>query len=182
MLESPGVTYASDGTGQEYYGKATLRDPAGTVLLEVDNTRLNSSGSQIALTTRFQTMDADDLSVSYVEQSVEGGHLTADFVSVMTAQTFSPDDRLLKTLNMGQGFRTDTDTGTGSIGTETDPEPVTETETSGASAAGGCRSADRQCLCGAGADRYSARCPLLQKGKLNYGTEEQALSPVRLCG
>ncbi len=141
LLESPGVTYASDGTGQGYYGKATLTDPAGTVLLEVDNTRLNSSGSQIALTTRFQTMDADDLSVSYVEQSVEGGHLTADFASVMTAQTFSPDDRLLKTLNMGQGFRTDTDTGTGSIGTETDPEPVTETETSGASAAGGCRSA-----------------------------------------
>lgn len=145
LLEKPGVTYASDGTEQEYYGKATLMDPDGTVLLEVENTRLNSSGSQIALTTRSQTMEVDDLSVSYVEHIVEGGHLTSDFAAVMTEQTFAPDDRLLKTLNMGNGFRTDADATGETAGTESDPESAPDTErdaeTTAASAAKGCSSA-----------------------------------------
>ena len=119
--------------------------PDEVVLLEVENTRLNSSGSQIALTTRSQTMEVDDLSVSYVEHIVEGGHLTSDFAAVMTEQTLAPDDRLLKTLNMGNGFRTDADATGETAGTESDPGSAPDTErdaeTTAASAAKGCSSA-----------------------------------------
>ena len=145
VLENPGVIYETDGTGQEYFGAATLLDPDGRELLRVENTRLNSSGSQIALTTRFQTMEFDDLTISYAEQVVEGGHITDRFASYLVEQSFTPDGRLAGTLNMGKGFRAEeqaSDTGT-EAPTETVTEPDTGSgiETTAPAGKKGCRSA-----------------------------------------
>lgn len=124
LLESPGVTYETDKTGQEYYGKATLSAPDGTVLLTVENTRINSSGSQIALATRDRTMEFDNLVISYSETVVEGAHLTVSFAATVGETTVTPDDRLFSTLDLGSELPNEAETETDS---ETTSEPVTET-------------------------------------------------------
>ena len=101
-LENPGVTYESDGTGQQYYGKATLYDADGKQVLEVENTRLNSQGSQIALTTRFQTMEFANLYIAYETQVAEGGRVDTSLTKTEAQIDYTPDTRLLDTLDMGQ--------------------------------------------------------------------------------
>ena len=100
-LENPGVTYEKDGTGQEYYGKATLCDASGKQVLEVENTRLNSQGSQIALTTRFQTMEFANLYIAYQTQIAEGGRVDTALTKTDAQIDYTPDTRLLNTLSMG---------------------------------------------------------------------------------
>ncbi len=112
-LEDPGVVYPTDGTGQEYYGKATLYDASGKQVLAVENTRLNSQGSQIALTTRFQTMEFANLYIAYHTQVADGGKVDTLLGENPTQTAYTPDTRLLSSLDMG-----------------TPPaEPETETET-----------------------------------------------------
>ncbi len=101
-MENPGVVYESDGTGQQYYGKATLYDANGTQVLEVENTRLNSQGSQIALTTRFQTMEFANLYIAYQTQVAEGGCIQTALQSPSEQVTYTPDTRLVSTLALGQ--------------------------------------------------------------------------------
>ena len=100
-LENPGVVYPSDGTGQEYYGKATLYDADGKQVLEVENTRLNSQGSQIALTTRFQTMEFANLYIAYETQVAVGGKVDTALTQSTEQIAYTPDNRLLSTLDMG---------------------------------------------------------------------------------
>ena len=100
-LENPGVVYEKDGTGQEYYGKATLFDASGKQVLVVENTRLNSQGSQIALTTRFQTMEFANLYIAYEVQVAEGGKVDTALTPSTEQIAYTPDTRLLSSLNMG---------------------------------------------------------------------------------
>lgn len=101
LLEDPGLVYETDGTGQEYYEKATLCDAQGKAVLEVTNTRLNSSGSQIALTTRAQTMDFSDLYIAYKSQTAEGGRVETALKAPTAEVKFNPDGRLQSTLTLG---------------------------------------------------------------------------------
>lgn len=100
-LENPGVVYEGDGTGQQYYGKATLCDADGKQVLVVENTRLNSQGSQIALTTRFQTMEFANLYIAYTTQVAEGGVIETPIKPSEQQISYTPDTRLVTTLSMG---------------------------------------------------------------------------------
>ncbi len=101
-LEDATAVYESDGTGQTYYRKATLRDAAGTEVLEVENTRVNSSGSQIAMTVRGQTMEFDNIYIAYDSQTTEGGRTEAPLGTTATEAPFTPETDLVTTLNLGQ--------------------------------------------------------------------------------
>ncbi len=121
-LENPGIVYESDGTGQQYYGKATLYDANGKQVLEVENTRLNSQGSQIALTTRFQTMEFANLYIAYQTQVAEGGIIQAALGEDLEQVTYTPDNRLLSSLDMGKApekAEPETESGAGVV---TEPE------------------------------------------------------------
>ena len=126
-LETPGVIYESDGTGQEYYGKAILCDADGKEVLTVENTRVNSSGSQIAFTTRSQTMEFANLYIAYSGQEAEGSRVET-LLGGHTADTdYTPDQRLITTLDMGKA-PADTDGDTTAEG-ETPAEPPADTGT-----------------------------------------------------
>ncbi len=99
-LEKPGVVYEKDGTGQQYYGKATLFDASGEQVLEVENTRLNSQGSQIAMTTRFQTMEFANVYIAYKTQVADGGKVDTALGGDAGQGAYTPDDRLLTTLTL----------------------------------------------------------------------------------
>ena len=101
ILENPGVIYETDGTGQAYYGKAILRDAGGKEVLTVENTRLNSSGSQIALTTRNQIMEFDNLYIAYASQTAEGSRLETPLSGSATEVPYTPDQKYVTTLNLG---------------------------------------------------------------------------------
>lgn len=108
-LENPGVVYESDQTGQKYYGKATLYDAAGKQLMAIENTRLNASGSQIAITTRSQTIEYDNLKISYQEEYDSiGSALKKEVLPADGTPTYMPDMRLLTALDMGRGAEADT--------------------------------------------------------------------------
>ena len=126
-LENPGVVYESDGTGQQYYGKATLCDADGKEVLVVDNTRLNSQGSQIALTTRFQTMEFANLYIAYTTQVAEGGKVETPLEQVEQQITYTPDTRLLTTLSTGVTTEEDTQSTQKEITEGCDPD-ATEPE------------------------------------------------------
>ncbi len=99
-LENPGVTYESDETGQKYYGKAVLYDNSGAELLIVENTRLNSSGSQIAVTTRDQSIEYDNLTFSYSEEvTVEGSRAEKTVSAADGTPSYTPDTHLLDEMN-----------------------------------------------------------------------------------
>ena len=126
-LENPGVMYESDGTGQEYYGKAILCDASGKEVLTVENTRVNSTGSQIAFTTRSQTMEFANLYIAYKSQDAEGSRVET-LLSGNTAEVdYTPDQHLVTTLNMG---KTPTYTGedTTAADTEAPTAPSDETD------------------------------------------------------
>ena len=123
-LENPGVTYESDGTGQEYYGKATLCDASGKQVLEVENTRLNSQGSQIALTTRFQTMEFANLYIAYQTQIAEGGRVDTALTKTDAQVDYTPDTRLLNTLSMGGTPDQPQGTDTADTNAESESTPV----------------------------------------------------------
>ena len=126
-LETPGVIYESDGTGQEYYGKAILCDADGKEVLTVENTRVNSSGSQIAFTTRSQTMEFANLYIAYSGQEAEGSRVET-LLGGHTADTdYTPDQRLITTLDMGKA-PADTD-GDATAEGETSAEPPADTGT-----------------------------------------------------
>ena len=122
-MENPGVMYERDGTGQEYYGKATLYDAEGNQKLEVENTRLNSQGSQIALTTRFQTMEFANLYIAYQTQIAQGGRVDSTLTESTAQLAYTPDKHLLETLDMGKApAKPDTDTETGTAQTPSEPQ------------------------------------------------------------
>lgn len=149
-LENPGVTYESDGTGQEYYGRATMYDANGEAVLEVENTRLNSAGSQVALTTRNQTMEFDNLYIVYTELLVEGNHVETAFNGTAVETDYTPDTRLMTSLSLGKTpddiepeTQPETDPET-DLGTETNPQEsgaVSETDTGTTAGKKGCSSA-----------------------------------------
>ena len=101
-LENPGVVYETDGTGQEYYGKAILCDSTGKEVLTVENTRVNSTGSQIAFTTRSQTMEFDNVYIAYESQVFEGGLVEEVIGGSYPEVAYTPDRRLVTTLSMGK--------------------------------------------------------------------------------
>ncbi len=100
-LEDPGVVYEKDGTGQEYYGKATLYDANGNEKLAVENTRLNSSGSQLAISSRNEPMQFDNLYISYKTQSTEGSRIETVLANDLPTVEYIPDNGLLTTLSLG---------------------------------------------------------------------------------
>jgi hypothetical protein len=102
QLEEPGVTYESDGTGQAYYGRAILCDAQGTKVLTVENTRLNSAGSQIALTTRNQTFAFDNIHISFDEYLAQGSRTESPLASGTETLSYTPDTRLLDTLTISR--------------------------------------------------------------------------------
>ncbi len=122
-LENPGVVYESDGTGQQYYGKVTLMDATGKEVLAVENTRVNSSGSQLAITTRAQTIEFSNIYIAYAAQEAEGSRVETPIVPVTTTTAYTPDQSLLTTLSLGADA-VDPDT---TIDT-TPPETAPETE------------------------------------------------------
>ncbi|MBR5124132.1 MAG: DUF1080 domain-containing protein, partial [Clostridia bacterium] len=132
-LFDPGVVYASDGTGQEYYGKAILCDSTGKEVLTVENTRVNSSGSQIAFTTRSQTMEFKNLYIAYKSQDAEGSRVEALLGQGYPEVDYTPDSRLVTTLSMGNdpayeedGSQTDTSADTDEV---TEPSDTATEET-----------------------------------------------------
>ncbi len=100
-LEAPGVVYESDGTGQQYYGKAILCSADGEEKLTVENTRLNSSGSQIALTTRNETMECDNLYIAFESQLAEGSRVETLLGQSYGEVSYTPDRSLVSTLYLG---------------------------------------------------------------------------------
>ncbi len=140
-LEDPGVVYESDGTNQAYYGKVTLCSADGEEVLIVENTRVNSTGSQIALTTRNQTMEFGNIYISYSAQEAEGSKLQTPLLPTETETTVKADDRLLTTLSLGQDQVTvhETDTADESM-TDVETSPVSDSETD-VETDGGCASA-----------------------------------------
>lgn len=101
-LENPGVVYETDGTGQQYYGKATLCDAKGKEVLTVENTRINSSGSQIAMTTRNQTMEVANICIAFASQVADGSRVETALGGTYGEMTYIPDQRLVSTLNLGK--------------------------------------------------------------------------------
>lgn len=99
-LENPGVTYESDGTGQKYFGLCTVITPDNKEVLKVENTRVNSQGSQVALTTRNVTMEFDNIHIAFVEM-VASGDKISQALEVTGEVTYTPVDRLVKTLAVG---------------------------------------------------------------------------------
>lgn len=91
VLEQPGVVYETDETGNEYYGKVTVYDAAGKMCASVENTRLNSRGSQIAFTTRNKTIHYDNLYIAYKEQLPIGGDVVKELVEINDNKPFAPD-------------------------------------------------------------------------------------------
>lgn len=102
LLQNPGKVYESDGTGQEYYGTVILRDADGNEVLTVEDTRVNSAGSQIALTTRSQTMEFANLYIAYKSQVAEGSRVETLLGEGLGEVDYTPDQRLVTTLNMGK--------------------------------------------------------------------------------
>ena len=134
LLENPGVIYESDGTGQEYYGKAILRNASGKDVLTVENTRINSAGSQIALTTRNQTMEFANLYIAYKGQEAEGSRVETPLGGSTAEVDYTPDQRLVTTLNLGKapdyiGEETTPDSGNVTTPSETTPEDDTPDDT-----------------------------------------------------
>ena len=93
----------------------------------VDNTRLNSQGSQIALTTRFQTMEFANLYIAYTTQVAEGGKVETPLEQVEQQITYTPDTRLLTTLSTGVTTEEDTQSTQKEITEGCDPD-ATEPE------------------------------------------------------
>ena len=125
-LENPGVVYETDGTGQEYYGKAILCDSTGKEVLTVENTRVNSTGSQIAFTTRSQTMEFDNVYIAYESQVFEGGLVEEVIGGSYPEVAYTPDQRLVTTLSMGKAPDS-TESGEATTPSDTDPEGSTPT-------------------------------------------------------
>ncbi len=122
-LENPGVIYESDGTGQAYYGKATLCDATGVEKLVVENTRLNSSGSQLALSSRNENMQFDNLYISYKTQNTEGSRTETVLSNELPVVDYTPDDRLSAALNLGAD-----QVAPDAVPGETHPETTPDTE------------------------------------------------------
>ena len=101
-LENPGVVYETDGTGQQYYGKAILCNADGKEVLTMENTRINSTGSQIALTTRNQTMECANLYIAYASQIADGSRVETLLGGNYDEIVYTPDQRLVNTLNLGK--------------------------------------------------------------------------------
>ncbi len=124
-LEDPGVVYEADGTGQEYYGKAILCDAGGNEVLTVENTRLNSAGSQIALTTRSQTMEFANLYIAYKSQVAEGSRVETALTWDAGEVDYTPDSRLMTTLSLGKEPEYTEDDTTPDMGDVTTPVGTT---------------------------------------------------------
>ncbi len=103
QLENPGVVYESDGTGQPYYGLCTVLDAAGKQMLQVENTRLNSQGSQLALATRDKTMQFDNICIAFEELVTHGDHIREELL-VQEKITYTAQDRLRLTLALGDAL------------------------------------------------------------------------------
>lgn len=94
LLENPGVSYESDKTGSKYYGKIEVYDSEDNKLGELENTRLNSNGSQIALTTRNQTMYYDNIFISFKEKAPEIPDVKVEKIQNAKPGDFTPSKRL----------------------------------------------------------------------------------------
>lgn len=129
-LENPGVVYESDGTGQQYYGKVTLMTPAGEEVLVVENTRVNSSGSQLALTSRDRTMEYKNIYIAYEAQEADGAHVGVKIDTTPVPVAYTPDNRLQKTLNLGQNATAPGQDTVADSEPVTDPIDTTETKAS----------------------------------------------------
>ncbi len=118
-LEEPGVTYPTDGTGQAYYGKVTVLDAVGDEVMVVENTRVNSSGSQLALASRNEVMEIDDLGITYATKRAEGGRVETALGGSNATVPYTPSTRLLGTLDLGRDASAESDT-----------DPVTDPDSS----------------------------------------------------
>ena len=137
VMSNPGVIYESDHTGQEYFGACTILDAAGNELINVTDTRVNSVGSQLALSTRSQNMEFDNLRIAYSEQ-VANGERVEETLTASGTVAYTPADNLRTTLNLvselPEGDVAD-DTDTTNSDVVTDPESETTAEKKS-----GCRS------------------------------------------
>ncbi|MBE6559098.1 MAG: hypothetical protein E7661_08865 [Ruminococcaceae bacterium] len=119
-LSNPGVVYETDGTGQQYYGLVELFDATGNSIVKVENSRLNSSGSQIALATRVQKLQFDNLGIGYSEESYDGTNMTSFSLNYKKgSDAWIPDHSLLDLL-MSHEEQDETET--------VPPEDITELE------------------------------------------------------
>ena len=94
LLENPGVSYDSDNTGSEYFGKAEIYDAANNKLGEVENTRLNSKGSQVAFTTRNKTIYYDNIFISFKEKAPQTPDVKVEKLEYKEDGDFTPSLRL----------------------------------------------------------------------------------------
>ncbi len=100
-FENPGVTYESDGTGQEYYGKVTLCDVDGTEVLVVENTRVNSQGSQIAFAGRMQNFAIKNVHIQYDSQTANGSVNTYAMTEIKETVSYTPTSSFAE-LDLGE--------------------------------------------------------------------------------
>lgn len=124
-LLNPGVIYETDGTGQQYYGCVELFDAKGKSIVTVENTRLNSVGSQIALATRSQKLQFDNLGIGYSEESYNGSNIASVSLNYdQGTDVWTPDHTMLDELLSHGHYRHEAET------TPTlNPEDSTDKET-----------------------------------------------------
>ncbi len=72
-LSNPGVTYEGDGNigNDAYYGKAVVKDAAGAELGTIENTRICSSSSMLAIGVRASMVDFDNVNIHTGEGVIE---------------------------------------------------------------------------------------------------------------
>lgn len=67
-LSEPGTKYDADDPSYEFYKKATVKNAAGEELGTVENTRISSEYSQIAITTRNAALRIDNVILQHEEE------------------------------------------------------------------------------------------------------------------
>ncbi len=142
VLSNPGVVYETDGTGQQYYGMVELLDATGKSVVKVENTRLNSSGSQIALATRSQKLQFDNLGIGYSEESYNGSNVASVSLNYdKGTDAWTPDHAMLDQL-LSHEYYGDEEVTTPTVNTEddTDEEPDEPTNTAEPDSDKGCAS------------------------------------------
>lgn len=95
-LSNPGVTYEGDGNvnNDEYYGKAVIKDAAGAELGTIENTRICSSSSMLAIGVRTSPVDFDNVNIHTGEGVIESdknGTLISEPEDTEDSSTNAPD-------------------------------------------------------------------------------------------
>ena len=123
-LSENSISYESDGTNVSYYKYAKIYDKDNELLLNVENTRLHYNGSQLAISTRYDSAYVDDLKIYFGDGAIEAEK------NGYTPET-APADTEGETAQTETGTVTDTEEIADVSAEETNADTVTEAEQTG---------------------------------------------------